>query len=109
MKGQGGQFAWEIDRMHDQYGKACYETFECIREAATNMPTGPIVRINPDELHVRDSMWVQVLNAGPASVRTVWTPASSYGKSNLSATETESISASREDAGNYRSGYVSKI
>ncbi|KAL9013251.1 MAG: hypothetical protein Q9173_002036 [Seirophora scorigena] len=47
-KGQGGQFKWEIDRMHREYG--------------------PIVRINPDEIHIDDPSWFGVLNAGPSSV-----------------------------------------
>lgn len=47
---------YEIDRMHDAYG--------------------PIVRINPEELHVRDSGWVGVLYTGPAhGLRDKYAPA----------------------------------
>ncbi|EME79333.1 uncharacterized protein MYCFIDRAFT_34742 [Pseudocercospora fijiensis CIRAD86] len=35
--GEGGQFPWAIRKWHEQYG--------------------PIVRINPNELHVKDSSW----------------------------------------------------
>ncbi|OJJ70073.1 hypothetical protein ASPBRDRAFT_181675 [Aspergillus brasiliensis CBS 101740] len=46
IKSPGGQYMHEINRMHDIYG--------------------PIVRINPDELHIRDSMYVNTLYCNPA-------------------------------------------
>ncbi|KAI4117588.1 MAG: hypothetical protein LQ345_002219 [Seirophora villosa] len=57
VKGQGGQFKWEIDRMHRQYELSFHQ-----------FRPGPIVRINPDEIHIDDPDWFGVLNAGPTSV-----------------------------------------
>ncbi|KAE8149088.1 cytochrome P450 [Aspergillus avenaceus] len=45
IKSPGGQYMHEINRMHDKYG--------------------PIVRINPDEIHIRDSMYVNTLYCNP--------------------------------------------
>ncbi|CAG8949922.1 hypothetical protein HYFRA_00004252 [Hymenoscyphus fraxineus] len=46
IKKPGGTFMFEIERMHQIYG--------------------PIVRINPNEVHIKDSEWADVLYVGPA-------------------------------------------
>ncbi|EEQ28161.1 benzoate 4-monooxygenase cytochrome P450 [Microsporum canis CBS 113480] len=45
----GGIFLWEIDRMHEKYG--------------------PIVRISPYELHIKDPSYYNTLYAGPTKRR----------------------------------------
>lgn len=34
-----------------------------------NTTLGPIIRINPHEIHVRDSTWLDTLYISPAAVR----------------------------------------
>lgn len=46
---RGGQFMWEIDRMHEKYGS--------------------IVRINPYELHVKDPIYYNTIYTGPTMKR----------------------------------------
>ncbi|KAK6441795.1 hypothetical protein LTR95_001961 [Oleoguttula sp. CCFEE 5521] len=46
---KGGQFLFHLDVLHDQYG--------------------PVVRVSPDEIHVRDSEWFHTLYTGPGHVR----------------------------------------
>ncbi|KAI0190903.1 cytochrome P450 [Xylaria flabelliformis] len=53
-----GNFMEEIDRMHYKYG--------------------PIVRINPHEIHVRDSKWIDTLYASPAHGRRDKYPPTAY-------------------------------
>lgn len=56
-----GQGYKNIERLHDRYGKWCLTSwfFSHVRYADT--VTGPIVRISPEELSVRDPDWFDVL------------------------------------------------
>ena len=72
-----GTFVYEIERMHERYGKRFHLlTFLLLR--GTNLTVlcraGTIVRINPDELHIKDTEWVGTLYTGPTSVRTLHLP-----------------------------------
>jgi len=49
LKGDGGQFAFEIDKMHERYGS--------------------IVRINPDELHIKDVGFYSAFYSGSTEVK----------------------------------------
>ncbi|KAG9243560.1 cytochrome P450 [Calycina marina] len=56
LKWPGGQYMFEVERMHEVYG--------------------PIVRINPHEIHVKDSAWAESLYAGPSGgIRDKYPPA----------------------------------
>ncbi|KAF3384403.1 Trichodiene oxygenase [Penicillium rolfsii] len=46
---KGGMYIWEIERMHEKYG--------------------PIVRINPRELHIKDPSYYDIIHAGSSRKR----------------------------------------
>ena len=69
-KWPGGQFMYEIDLMHEVYGK-CPPVVSDTDQPFITLHfclLGPIVRVNPDELHVKDSGWAEVLYTGHAHV-----------------------------------------
>lgn len=74
-KAPGGQFIYEIDRLHSIYG--------------------PVIRCSPDELHVKDSEWFDVLFAGPGHVREKWHRANRANGSPGSVASTESYDLHR--------------
>ena len=72
------RFSWQIQKMHDQYGNhvlfpsfpGLLQTTMFITVWLAHHPTaGPIIRISPEELHVRDPDWFDELMTGPARPR----------------------------------------
>jgi hypothetical protein len=64
-----GIFCWEIKRMHDVYGK-----FPCQQDDGTanvNLAilAGPIVRINPNEVHILDTSYYDEIYAAASKKR----------------------------------------
>lgn len=71
VNGIGGQYIWEVDRMHIMYGECGsmrtlgWATRVHVHHVliARVHNTGPIVRINPDELHIKDPDIYSVIHA----------------------------------------------
>ena len=53
LKSPGGQYIFEIDRLHKIYGKS-RTWYQISARMTDNNLLGPIVRVNPNELHIKD-------------------------------------------------------
>jgi hypothetical protein len=69
-----GQFVWEIERMHRKYGKPILlPALQSYGDIVNRKVIGPIVRINPYELHVQDSEFYDELYSGRQEKYPWWT------------------------------------
>jgi hypothetical protein len=71
LKGPGGQFMFETDRLHEIYG--------------------PIIRVNPDELHINDPEWYDTLYRAGSAVRDKYPPSCLFAGTPLGGKSLERI------------------
>ena len=57
----------KLDDLHEQYGTACAR-LEILQRNIVECPSGPIIRIRPNEVHIKDPEWMDVLFTGSSHV-----------------------------------------
>ncbi|KAL4819367.1 hypothetical protein BDW67DRAFT_182313 [Aspergillus spinulosporus] len=89
---QRGQYFRQIDKMHQKYGlSSCFNRLKEFRAtwiltpANKDVYTGPLVRINPFEIHIQDPSFYPVLYTGPTRRRHKWLWAARMFGNNTSA------------------------
>ena len=67
--GHGGQYINEVERMHDEYGANLFIQ-QRSEKTSTLTILGSIIRVTPNEIHIRDPEWAHVLyeSAGTVSL-----------------------------------------
>lgn len=65
---ESGYLFIELDNLHEEYGILPWNTSIDFRMHFYNVHAGPVVRIRPNEVHVKDSNWMDVLYTGPSDV-----------------------------------------
>ena len=67
LRKESGYLFIELDNLHEKYGML-FEDIEVYFVRYDLRSAGPIVRIRPNEVHIRDSKWMDVLYTGPSDV-----------------------------------------
>lgn len=66
-----GRYTWEIAKMHEHYGTNRV-SIKRLRKTCSSLCTGPIVRINPYEIHINDPEYIDEVYPGSSRRTLKW-------------------------------------